>query len=375
MIVKRGSTFYQNTKKGLDEFNNEISKQTLHTSMIEFYNDFYKVMDSFLGNINQSLSTLESEIVNKINIFVNEHTKINENNFNAFSKFMTNLQDEKKLIEKAKKKYFESSKDVNDYENKIAKNESNSKLKEEDKQKDLDNFNKLKQVHSNEIMNYQNQITKMNNLIKEQEINYINIKNQITKDYEKLLSKTQSFFTYLVKLLNDNSKHTKECSEKIITLVQKVNIRRDVQTFNIRFDYSSEDKTRFVKEEFLNYNLIHKSIDNSPSLNLTQPSSSKTASPPIIHKEDLFNIEGMPSLDNDKLKYICCIDINHNEPENEENENILVSFIEKDNKFTPVIDKIITNKDSISNDELTLVTYELEKKKPTAEKFLFCLLN
>jgi hypothetical protein len=205
LIVKRGITFYQSTKKGLDEFNNEINKQTLYTSMIEFYNDFYKVMDSFLGNLNQSLNTLETEIVNKINVFVNENTKINESNFNAFSKFMTNLQDEKKLIEKAKKKYFECSKDVNDFENKIAKNELNSKLKEEDKQRDLDNFNKLKQLHSNEILNYQNQITKMNNLIKEQEINYTNIKNKISTDYEKLLSKTQSFFTYLVKLLNDNS--------------------------------------------------------------------------------------------------------------------------------------------------------------------------
>ena len=375
LIVKKGSAFYQSIKKGLDEFNNEISKPTLYTSMMEFYNDFYKVMDLFLGNLNQSLNTLETEIVNKINTFVNEHTKINESNFNAFSKFMTDLQSEKKLIEKAKKKYFECSKEVNDYEQKFVKNEVNLKLKEENKQKEVEHFIKLKQLHSNELLNYQNQITKMNNLIKEQEINYINIKNQITTDYEKLLSKTQSFFTYLVKLLNDNSKHSKECSEKILTLIQKVNIRRDIQTFNIRFDYSSEDKTRFVKEEFLDYNLIHQTIDKSSPVNPIQMSPSNTTPPPIINKEDLFNIEGMPPLDNDKLKYICCIDVNHNEPENEDNENILESFIEKDNKFTPIIEKIITNNDSISNDELTIVTYELEKKKPTAEKFLFCLLK
>ena len=375
LIVKKGSAFYQSIKKGLDEFNNEISKPTLYTSMMEFYNDFYKVMDLFLGNLNQSLNTLETEIVNKINTFVNEHTKINESNFNAFSKFMTDLQSEKKLIEKAKKKYFECSKEVNDYEQKFVKNEINLKLKEENKQKEVEHFIKLKQLHSNELLNYQNQITKMNNLIKEQEINYINIKNQITTDYEKLLSKTQSFFTYLVKLLNDNSKHSKECSEKILTLIQKVNIRRDIQTFNIRFDYSSEDKTRFVKEEFLDYNLIHQTIDKSSPVNPIQMLPSNTTPPPIINKEDLFNIEGMPPLDNDKLKYICCIDVNHNEPENEDNENILESFIEKDNKFTPIIEKIITNNDSISNDELTIVTYELEKKKPTAEKFLFCLLK
>jgi hypothetical protein len=154
-----------------------------------------------------------------------------------------------------------------------------------------------------------------------------------------------------------------------------VNIRRDIQTFNIRFDYSSEDKTRFVKEEFLDYNLIHQTIDKSSPLNPIQMSPSNTTPPPIVNKEDLFNIEGMPPLDNDKLKFICCIDINHNESENEDNENILESFIEKDNKFTPIIDKIITNNDSISNDELTIVTNELEKKKPTAEKFLFCLLK
>ena len=90
-------------------------------------------MSTFLSNVNEQLINLDKNIIEKLNTFINETVKTNENNYKELSTIINTIQEEKKSIEKTKKKYFESSKEITDLELKLAKKEINSKPKKDDK--------------------------------------------------------------------------------------------------------------------------------------------------------------------------------------------------------------------------------------------------
>ena len=337
---------------------------------MEYYNDFYKLADTYLSNINNTFINLEKDIIDKINLYINELSKNNEKNYKSFSTLISTVQEEKKMIEKVKKRYFETAKDIVEQEAKIAKNESNPKIKPEEKQKELDILNKLKNINSTESQKYKTEIDKMNNVLQEQESNYEHLKKQIVSDYEKHLKTSQTFFSSFINILNENSKYTKEFENKVNSTLNRINIRRDIKSFDLRFDYLTQTKTRFTKEEFLNYDLLRKTGETS---NSSGPSSLIQTT--VNQKPEIFNVEGFPNLDNEKQKYLCNMDINSVNPNKDEDEEILESLVEHDNKFSPIIEKLMTSNESITNDEFGIVTYEIDKKKNAAEKFLYCLLK
>ena len=327
-------------------------------------------MSTFLSNVHEQLINLDKNIIEKLNIFINETAKTNENNYKELLTIINTVQEEKKSIEKTKKKYFESSKEITDFELKLAKKEINLKPKKDDKHKEIDILTKLKISNESDNTKYKAEIEKINNIFQEQETIYGKLKIQITSDHEEFLIKSQAFFSDFSKLIDENSKYTKEVGEKISSSLNKINIRRDIKTFNLRFDSLNENKTRFTKEEFLNYDLIRKTIETS-----TATGNSLSTQPFTNQKHEIFNVEGFPSLDNDKHIFLSNMDINRVIQDQEDDEKIVKSFIETDNKFSPIIEKIMVSDDSISNDEFGIITYEIDKKKNAAEKFLYCLLK
>ena len=103
IIAEKGSVFHKKIKKSLDEFNSEISKGSLYTTTLDYYNEFYKLADTYLSNINNSFINLEKDIIDKINLYINEVSKNNEKNYKSFSTLISTVQEEKKMIEKVKK--------------------------------------------------------------------------------------------------------------------------------------------------------------------------------------------------------------------------------------------------------------------------------
>ena len=94
-IMKNGDSFYSKTKKVLDEFNAELSKENLLTTTYENYSDFYKLYDNYLSKFESLMGIIEKEILEHFTTFTVEISKKNNDNFELFEKIIDEVQNEK----------------------------------------------------------------------------------------------------------------------------------------------------------------------------------------------------------------------------------------------------------------------------------------
>ena len=126
--MKNGDSFYSKTKKVLDEFNAELSKENLLTTTYENYSDFYKLYDNYISKFKSLMGIIEKEILEHFTTFTVEISKKNNDNFELFEKIIDDVQNEKKVLEKLRNNYFDSSEDLKELEEKKLK----KKVKEEE---------------------------------------------------------------------------------------------------------------------------------------------------------------------------------------------------------------------------------------------------
>ena len=109
-ISKQGISFTEKVKTSLEELNQELFKEnrtsTHNISLSKFFLDF----KSFLENIKQIFSLIESNIANKITEFISENKSNNEDNSNKLYNILVKLSENKAKIEKYKYSYFDASK-------------------------------------------------------------------------------------------------------------------------------------------------------------------------------------------------------------------------------------------------------------------------
>ena len=98
------------------------------------------------------------------------------------------ISDAKKLLEKTKHNYFESSKDVVEQEEKIIKLSEKNKIKEDEMIHLRDNLVKLQKKSEGECENYKKELEKINNFFEEYE-----------KKYNELIGTFQHFIKFFPK--------------------------------------------------------------------------------------------------------------------------------------------------------------------------------
>ena len=251
-ISKQGVIFAEKVKSSLEELNQELIKETRNTSHnLSFYR-FYIDFKSFLDNIKQIYSSIEKNISDKITEFISENKSNIEENNNKLHEMLIKLAENKAKIEKYKYSYFDASKVLFEQEKKI-------------KEKNLskESVNKYENISEGQKQIYKEELNKFNEILDEEEEQYKIIISNYSNCYQEKINclvKNMVLFKNCVKSYLEKYKEMLTNVERSIPVI---NARNDVEYFRQDMNYTNENKRRFIKEDFLDYELLKKSIEQN----------------------------------------------------------------------------------------------------------------
>ena len=282
--------------------------------------------------------------------------ELNKNNLKFISELSTlsnQLRDSKLQLEKTKYNYFMSSKNTLEQEQKIKNLSNNPNIKENSLKQQIDILVNYQMNSTNAEQSYKEELQKMNQKINEAEekYNYI-IENLKTEESSRI----QYFINILNKFsqtLGDHNDNIKNYMERIEKIAQNINIKRDLKIFDNLIVYRKNDKKRFSSEIFLNFNVYKKT-----ELNIVVNKLKKFESLFFKNNEKILGVETFTNFD--RLEII--------QLQNEE-------IGEKDLVLDKNIEKLIKNKDPITNEELMYIINKIETKNNNSKLFLKSLSN
>ena len=251
-ISKQGIIFTDKVKTSLEELNQELFKEnrtsTHNISLSKFFLDF----KSFLDNIKQIFSALELNIANKITEFISENKSSSEDNSNKLYNILVKLSENKAKIEKYKYSYFDASKVLIEQE---------KKMKEKNKNKEV--IDKYGNISEGQKQIYKEELNKFNNILDEEEENYLSIINNYSTGYK---NKINCLVNNMIVFKNYGKMFLDKFKEMLINVERSIpiiNVKSDVEYFKQDNNYLNENKRRFLKEDFLDYELLKKSIEKN----------------------------------------------------------------------------------------------------------------
>ena len=282
--------------------------------------------------------------------------ELNKNNLKFISELSTlsnQLRDSKLQLEKTKYNYFMSSKNTLEQEQKIKNLSNNPNIKENSLKQQIDILVNYQMNSTNAEQSYKEELQKMNQKINEAEEKY----NYII---ENLKTEESSRIQYFINILNkfsqtvgDHNDNIKNYMERIEKIAQNINIKRDLKIFDNLIVYRKNDKKRFSSEIFLNFNVYKKT-----ELNIVVSKLKKFESLFFKNNEKILGVETFTNFD--RLEII--------QLQNEE-------IGEKDLVLDKNIEKLIKNKDPITNEELMYIINKIETKNNNSKLFLKSLSN
>ena len=282
--------------------------------------------------------------------------ELNKNNLKFISELSTlsnQLRDSKLQLEKTKYNYFMSSKNTLEQEQKIKNLSNNPNIKENSLKQQIDILVNYQMNSTNAEQSYKEELQKMNQKINEAEekYNYI-IENLKTEESSRI----QYFINILNKFsqtLGDHNDNIKNYMERIEKIAQNINIKRDLKIFDNLIVYRKNDKKRFSSEIFLNFNVYKKT-----ELNIVVSKLKKFESLFFKNNEKILGVETFTNFDILEIIQL-------------QNEEIG----EKDLVLDKNIEKLIKNKDPITNEELMYIINKIETKNNNSKLFLKSLSN
>ena len=249
-ISKQGMIFTDKVKSSLEELNQELLKEnrtsTYNISLTKFFLDF----KSFLENIKQLFSLVEINISEKIDEFIIENKSNAEDNSNKLYGILVKLAENKAKVEKFKYSYFDASK---------AMFEQEKKLKEKNKNKE--GVDKYGNISEGQKQIYKEELNKFNNILIEEEEKYKIIIDKYLTEYK---NKINCLITSLITFKNYGKIFEDKFKEILINIertIPIINVKNDVEYHKQDMNYLNENKKRFLKEDFLDYEILKKSIE------------------------------------------------------------------------------------------------------------------
>ena len=340
-ISKQGVLFTDKIKTSLEEFYQEISKETRTTTHNISFSNFYHDFKTFLENSKQIFILIEKNIADKISEFIIENKSCIENINNKLYNILVKLSESKSKMEKYKHSYFDACKVAMDQEKKM-KGKNNNK--------------KYESISETQKQVYKEELNKFNNILDEKEEQYQTIFINYSEEYYKkinLLKDSMNKFKTYGKSIGEKYK------EMIINLerfTNYINVDNDVEYFKQDRNYINENKRRFLKEDFLDYEIFKKNVEKNKvdgDLN-----------------NDNFKYDNSISMNNIILKYEITYDkslkilnlgkINYDEKieENEENKKIN-NYIKEliDNEKELEREKYVYLLSYLSSNEQNIITF------------------
>lgn len=362
---KSGSRFVQSAKKSIEDIYTEINKEsyfsnTLNKSLNYFCDDFKEMMDKL-----QSFFTrVETDIVNKIVDFDKDYKASNRNYLNKLNELNNSLAENKTKLEKIKNNYFDSCKNMLDFDKKYISNKQRENMRKEGIEKMNEHFEKLKQLSETKKVYYRIEVTKINDLLLNNENAYSEIINLIEKGEEE----RGQFYVRIILLFINGIKEfnfeNKEYISRNEKYIDDIFVKRDSKMFSIYFSHSDEKvKTRFLKEEFLDF-------DNSQNKSESEKNNSSEINEIIENSKNINN-------DTD-IKEIEKIDYKNALQMIELGKEPFIDIDTMDNEFIK-IDNIIFNliqRDEKIDDEkfITMINF-LDEKIDGCKNFLYLLMG
>ena len=251
-ISKQGIIFSEKVKESLEEVNKELFKEnrttTHNISLSKLCLDF----KSFLENIKQLFSLIELNIAEKITEFISENKSNSQDNSNKLYNILVKLCEGKAKIEKYKYSYFDASKVFIEQE---------KKMRERNKGKE--SIDKYGNISEGQKQIYKEELTKFNNILDEEEEQYQNIIENFSNGYK---NKVNCLMVNITLFKNYGKIFLEKFKEMLINIERSIpiiNIKSDVDYFKQDNNYLNENKRRFLKEDFLDYELLKKNVENT----------------------------------------------------------------------------------------------------------------
>ena len=252
-FTQAGAKFILISKKSLNEFKEEVNKveyfpSTLNRNINNYCEEFNVILDK----LQTVFENVEKDIIIKINDFDKNFKLEIKNSLNKLNELNIYLSENNAKLEKIKNNYFDSCKEIENYNKKYILNKSPTKDY-------IEQFDKLKQTSESKKVYYRIEVTKLNDLLLSNESNYNKILNAISKQEED----RGLFIANILLMLNNNLKHFNFESKDLIIKNEKyiddIYTKRDIKMFGLYFNKTNnnKDKTRFLYENFLDYENIN----------------------------------------------------------------------------------------------------------------------
>ena len=357
-FTQAGVKFILTSKKSLSEFTEEVNKveyfpSTLNRNINNYCEEFNEILDK-LQNV---FSNIEKDIIIKINDFDKNFKLDIKNSLNKLNELNIYLSENNAKLEKTKNNYFDSCKEVQNYNKKYILNKSPTKDY-------IDQFDKLKQISETKKVYYRIEVTKLNDLLLSNESHYNEILNSISKQEED----RGLFFTNILLLLNNNLKHFNFESKDIILKNEKfiddIYTKRDIKMFSLYFNKTNnnKDKTRFLYEEFFDYENIN-SIDTNIELK---------------QNDDRNNMNKVQILKENKISDILEIDFNLAQTLYQIGKSNSEFYVIDDKEcleLDNIIADLIQNKEKIADEKFLFIIKLVEEKNDGCKIFIYRLMS
>ena len=253
LFIQSGSKFLSKSKKSMEEFTSEINKEEYFPSTLnKSINNYFKELNGIMDKFQIVLFNIEKDIINKLVEFEKNYKTNCKNSLNSLTNLNIFLSDNKNKLEKIKNNYFESCKQLDDFNKKyiIGKEssiEENAKLMEQ--------LDKIKQTSETKKIYYRNEVTKLNDELLSKENNYVNITNSILKQEEEKDQFYLNILQSLNKFIKQYNLESKESLMKNDKYLDDIYTKRDSKLFSLYFNKSNnnKDRTRFLYEEFFDF--------------------------------------------------------------------------------------------------------------------------
>ena len=252
---KNGMRFLEKSQKSFEDFFTELKKEDNTTTLNISLNNIYNEYISFFETLKNCFNSLDKRIGDKLSEFENDYKIKNKDNILKFNKLNIKLNESKKQLDIIKNNYFDSAKDIMEFEKKV----DPKKMTDDELMKWTQKKIKVKEISEERKNIYQKEVKNFNNFLEQSEIEYISIKACFKNDQnDKIL-----FYIDIITRLNSIIKELGESLSNTQKIMNKskedINIRRDLKLFENDFNHlDNTTKKRFVQEHFLNYELRNK---------------------------------------------------------------------------------------------------------------------
>ena len=359
-FVQSGTKFILKSKKLIDEFCTEINRiDYFPTTLNKNLNNYCDEFKEILNKTQNIFTNVEKDIIIKINEFDKNYKNDYKKYLNQLNNLNNYLGENKIKLEKIKNNYFDSCKQIQEFNKKY-----NSGISKEENPKLSEPYEKLKQASESKKIDYRIEVTKFNDLLLNNESYYLEIVNSISKQEE---SRSQ-YYANILLLLNNNIKQfnfeSKDLLLKNEKFIDNIFTKRDIKMFNLYFNKTNnnKDKNRFLSEEFFDFENINESNSNNEIKEnennniIKKNKTNKENETAEILKIDYILAEKLNQIGKEPMMQF---DIMDNE------------YIELDN----IILDLIQKKEKIDNEKFLQIINLIEVKSDGCKKFIYILMN